>query len=80
MIGKLIAKGIFKISGWKTSGSIPPEVNQCIAIGAPHTSNWDFIFTVCALTIFDYPAKILIKDLFFKYTCLASKAKGEPPL
>ncbi len=66
MIGKLIAKGIFKISGWKTSGSIPPEVNQCIAIGAPHTSNWDFIFTVCALTIFDYPAKILIKDLFFK--------------
>jgi len=66
LIGKLIAKIIFGVSGWKTSGGIPSSVKKCVAIGAPHTSNWDFIFTVCALKIYGYPAKYLIKDVFFK--------------
>ena len=66
MIGKLLGKLIFAVSGWKISGEIPKEVEKCVAIGAPHTSNWDFIFTVSALKIYGYPAKYLIKDVFFK--------------
>lgn len=37
-----------------------------MAIGFPHTSNWDFVWAICALSILRYPAKYLIKDVFFK--------------
>lgn len=33
---------LFHLSGWKVVGG-PPEFPRCLIIGAPHTSNWDFI-------------------------------------
>ncbi len=38
----LIAKLYFWLAGWKTTGSIPPEINKAIIVAAPHTSNIDF--------------------------------------
>lgn len=54
------------MGGWKVNGEIPKEVKKCVAIGFPHTSNWDFIWTVCTLHILQYPSKYLIKDAYFK--------------
>ncbi len=31
--------------GWKTKGRLP-DVPKCVMIGAPHTSNWDFFYTL----------------------------------
>lgn len=33
-------------AGWKAVGTLP-AVNKYVCIAAPHTSNWDFIWTIC---------------------------------
>ena len=30
-----------KLTGWKLEGSLPPGLEKCVVIAAPHTSNWD---------------------------------------
>ena len=66
MIAKSISKLYFKLTGWKTVGAIPSNVKKCIIVGAPHTSNWDFIYARIALYIYDYRIRYLIKDSMFK--------------
>ena len=66
MITKSISKLYFKLSGWETVGGIPQDVKKCIIVGAPHTSNWDFIYARLGLYIFDYKIRYLIKDSMFK--------------
>lgn len=42
---------LLKIFGWKPYGCAP-EDKRCVLIGAPHTSNWDFVlFVLYAFTI-----------------------------
>ena len=38
----LIAKLYYWLAGWKTIGTIPPEIKKAIIVAAPHTSNIDF--------------------------------------
>lgn len=59
------------MSGWKTFGNIPSDVKKCIIVGAPHTSNWDFIYARLGLYIFGYKIRYLIKDSMFKNTISA---------
>ena len=35
--------GVFRLKGWRINGQ-PPAVRKYVLIGAPHTSNWDFVF------------------------------------
>lgn len=35
-----------KAGGWKAVGTLP-AVDKYVGIAAPHTSNWDFIWTIC---------------------------------
>ena len=30
-----------QLTGWKLDGSLPPGLEKCVVIAAPHTSNWD---------------------------------------
>ena len=66
MITKSISKLYFKLSGWNIIGSIPSDIKKCIIVGAPHTSNWDFIYARMGLYIFNYKVRYLIKDSMFK--------------
>jgi 1-acyl-sn-glycerol-3-phosphate acyltransferase len=34
---------LYKVKGWKITGHAPPY-RKCVILGAPHTSNWDFVF------------------------------------
>lgn len=34
---------LFRLRGWKLEGA-KPDASRFIIIGAPHTSNWDFVF------------------------------------
>lgn len=34
--------------GWKIEGSAPAGVRKAVVVAAPHTSNWDFPFTLAA--------------------------------
>jgi 1-acyl-sn-glycerol-3-phosphate acyltransferase len=70
-----LPKLIFKITGWKALGK-PPALKKYIIIGAPHTSNWDFVFGLCAWKLYGLHPRYLIKkefyvfplNLLFKYT------------
>lgn len=64
---KALSKQIFKLSGWKIVGDIPPGVNKAVMIIAPHTSLWDFIIGRLAFNILGLNAKFLIKKEFFKF-------------
>ncbi len=63
---KLLARFIFWISGWKTAGEIP-SLKKFVAIAAPHTSNMDFIYGMCAKFIFDIKLQYLGKSQLFRF-------------
>lgn len=35
---------IYRLKGWKIEGSLPKNFKKYVVAGAPHTSNWDFVF------------------------------------
>jgi 1-acyl-sn-glycerol-3-phosphate acyltransferase len=35
---------IYAWKGWKIEGSLPKHLKKYVIAGAPHTSNWDFVF------------------------------------
>ena len=37
---------IFRFTGWKPAGK-RPDIPKYVIIAAPHTSNWDFLYTIC---------------------------------
>ena len=43
-IVRRIILAIWYIKGWKIEGAFPKGVRKCVIAGAPHTSNWDFVF------------------------------------
>lgn len=73
---KLISWIILRLLGWKTIGSLPPEIKKCVIVAAPHTSNHDFYLARAACYIMNLRVKYLIKKdwmffpmgLFFKAT------------
>lgn len=34
---------LFRLRGWQVEGGAPP-IRKYVLVGAPHTSNWDFVF------------------------------------
>lgn len=56
---KFIFKMVFKLKGW-TSGPAPKTTG--VVIGAPHTSNWDFIFGFGAAVLEDVKIYFSIKE------------------
>lgn len=56
---------IFKKNGWTLKGGLPKDIKKCVLIGAPHTSNWDFIYSRAALYQWNIPLKLLVKDSLF---------------
>jgi len=57
---------IFKLSGWKAEGQ-RPDISKYVVIAAPHTSNWDFVYTVCLGFIFRTKSHIMLKDAWFRW-------------
>jgi 1-acyl-sn-glycerol-3-phosphate acyltransferase len=55
---------IFRISGWKVSGE-RPRIPKYVIIAEPHTSNWDFLYTVCLAFIFGIKPRIMMKSTLF---------------
>lgn len=64
---KWIFKLIFKLRGWTVVWDMPEEVNRCVFIFAPHTSNWDFVYGIAAFNMLKIPYSFVIKKewMFF---------------
>ena len=43
-----VGRSVLRLFGWQAEGQAP-AVNKCVAVFAPHTSNWDFIFMLAAV-------------------------------
>jgi 1-acyl-sn-glycerol-3-phosphate acyltransferase len=41
-----VSVAFMRISGWKVEGSLPPGCEKAVLIAAPHTSNWDFPYSL----------------------------------
>ncbi len=56
-----------KLCGWKVKGRIPEDIQKCVMIAAPHTSNWDLPFML--MIAFALKAEIywMGKDSIFKF-------------
>ena len=66
MIGKLCSF-IFKLTGWRTDGHRPPQLKKCIVLAAPHTSNWDFWYSMATFAIYKLPIRFTVKKEWVKF-------------
>ncbi|MFZ4523085.1 MAG: 1-acyl-sn-glycerol-3-phosphate acyltransferase [Bacteroidales bacterium] len=64
---RLLAIIAFYIFGWKTDGTLPPDLKKGIIIFAPHTSKWDFVIGRLTLLIARIPLRVLIKKESFVF-------------
>lgn len=79
-MGNFIPRLIFKLSGWKALGHLPP-LKKYIIIGAPHTSNWDFVFGMCAWKLYNLKPSYLIKKEAYRFPfSIFLKATGAIPV
>lgn len=68
----MLTRPIFRLAlllmralGWRFSGERPGDP-KFILIGAPHTSNWDFLLTLALVGHFDIPLRYMVKDSVFR--------------
>lgn len=47
-LSKTSARAVMRTAGWQILGEVPDEPKMLL-VGAPHTSNWDYIFTVLTM-------------------------------
>jgi 1-acyl-sn-glycerol-3-phosphate acyltransferase len=64
---KSICTLIFKLSGWKYESHVPDELRSFILIGAPHTSNYDFIPAMAINKLMNRNTKFIIKKDWLKF-------------
>jgi 1-acyl-sn-glycerol-3-phosphate acyltransferase len=65
-LSQFIAKSLMSIFGWRIEADIP-DVPKFVLVGAPHTSNWDFLLTMS--TVFSLGIRIswLAKQSLFRW-------------
>jgi 1-acyl-sn-glycerol-3-phosphate acyltransferase len=64
---KFIARILFRLSGWTMDENIPAEVQRCVIIAAPHTSNWDLWYARLAFFLMDIPLRFTIKKEWMRF-------------
>ena len=62
---RVISRVILKIIRWRVVGSIPTDQRKYVLIVAPHTSNWDFVLFVLAVSVLRLKPSVLMKSTLF---------------
>ena len=60
-----IARSVLRLIGWRTH-VISPRTSRYVLIGAPHTSNWDFLIVLLLMVVEGIPIRIIGKDTLFR--------------
>jgi len=63
---KWLSHRVLRARGWSFRGEIP-DIPKMVIIGAPHTSNWDFILFLAALHHFEVRVHYLAKHTLFRW-------------
>ena len=56
-----------KAMGWKIDNHWSSDIDQCVMIAAPHTTNWDALYARLALKSMNIPVRITIKDSYMRF-------------
>ncbi|MDX1547110.1 MAG: lysophospholipid acyltransferase family protein [Rhodothermales bacterium] len=56
---------LLRLLGWRVVGEVP-NIPKCVVIGAPHTSNWDFVVAMGAKLGMGIDVRFLGKDTLFR--------------
>ncbi|WP_039909434.1 1-acyl-sn-glycerol-3-phosphate acyltransferase [Acinetobacter beijerinckii] len=66
MFEKLAGKSL-NLMGWELDNHWDLNVDQCVMIAAPHTSNWDALYARLALKALGVNVRLTIKDSYMKF-------------
>lgn len=64
VFGRLI---LYKLLRWKIVGEFPKDIKKYVLIGAPHTSNYDFIIGLLIKITLGVPINFIGKKSLFKF-------------
>ncbi len=59
-----IARVLLRLSRWQTAGEVP---ERSVLVGAPHTSNWDWVLTILLAWDYGVDIKLLVKKELFRF-------------
>ena len=62
---RLISNSILRLTGWKVEGKLP-DFPKYVLIGAPHTSNWDFVLFLGVIFYLKANVKFMGKAELFR--------------
>jgi len=63
LLRRTFARLVLRAARWKTVGTVP---QRGVLVGAPHTSNWDWVLTMLLAWDCSIQVKLLVKKEFFK--------------
>ena len=61
-----LGRNVLRILGWRVIGEVP-NLKKIILIGAPHTSNWDFVIAMATLLGLNIKMNWMAKHTIFKF-------------
>ena len=64
-LAQWFGRSVLKLFGWRVEGRIP-NVERLLIIGAPHTSNWDFVYAMATILGLNIRLLWLAKHTIFK--------------
>lgn len=63
LVRRTFARTMLRLARWRTAGEVP---TRGILVGAPHTSNWDWVLTLLLGWDSRVRIRLLVKHSFFK--------------
>ncbi|EON24049.1 MULTISPECIES: 1-acyl-sn-glycerol-3-phosphate acyltransferase [Nocardioides] len=63
LVRRTLARVLLRLFRWRTAGQVP---QRGILVGAPHTSNWDWVLTMLLAWDSQVQIRLLVKKEFFK--------------
>lgn len=61
-----LARAVLRLVGWSVVDELPPDPRY-VAIGAPHTSNWDFPVAILTMAALEMDARWVGKHTLFRW-------------
>lgn len=55
------------LRGWKVDKTLPPEIQKCIVVAAPHTTNWDYWYLIAAFAVLKHRMRVTIKKEWTRF-------------
>ena len=59
-----VGRSLLRLAGWRVTGNLPDR-EKILVIGAPHTSNWDWVLALLVMWALKIHMTYLVKDTAF---------------